>query len=84
MSFGQYLKRLVTVMVSSGLLVGVVFGGVLLSQGQMSAEIDLTLDFGPLDGLWLPLLLPALAVLLAVLVSPLSYPVYKLLNRNSL
>jgi hypothetical protein len=80
MSFGQYIKLLTAVMASSGLLLGVVLGGVLLSQGEMSANIDLTLDFGPLDGLWFPLLVPLLAIVLTVLLSPLSYPLYRLLS----
>ena len=80
MSFGQYIKLLITVMATSGLLLGVVLGGVLLSQGEMSANIDLTLDFGPLDGLWFPLVVPLLAIVLTVLVSPLSYPLYRLLS----
>lgn len=80
MSFGQYIKLLIAVMASSGLLLGVVLGGVLLSQGEMSANIDLTLDFGPLDGLWFPLLVPLLAIVLTVLLSPLSYPLYRLLS----
>ena len=80
MSFGQYIKLLITVMASSGLLLGVVLGGVLLSQGEMSANIDLTLEIGTLDGLWFPLLVPLLAIVLTVLVSPLSYPLYRLLS----
>ena len=80
MSFSQYIKLLITVMASSGLLLGVVMGCVLLLQGEMTANIDLTLDFGPLDGLWFPLLVPLLAIVLTLLVSPLSYPLYRLLS----
>ena len=80
MSFSQYIKLLITVMASSGLLLGVVLGGLLLSQGEMSANIDLTLDFGPFDGLWFPLVVPLLAIVLTVLVSPLSYPLYRLMS----
>ena len=82
MSFGQYIKVLITVMASSGLLLGVVLGGVLLSQGEMSANIDLTLEFGTFDGLWFPLLVPSLAIVLTVLLSPLSYPLYRLLSTE--
>ena len=51
----------------------------LLINGETTAEIDLTLEFGVFDGIWFLIGLPIIMMLVAVLLSPLSYGIYKLL-----
>ncbi len=40
-------------------------------------EIDLTLDFGPFDGVWWIIGLPVLAILVFVILSPLSFLIHR-------
>jgi hypothetical protein len=61
-----------------GLIVGFSF----LIAGEMTAEIDLTLEFGPFDGIWLLIGLPVLSFLILVIVSPLSFQIHRQLERG--
>ena len=45
-------------------------------------EIDLTFDFGPFDGVWWIIGLPALSILVFVILSPLSFLIHRLLSRT--
>ena len=65
---------------SASLALGIVVGIMLLISGGTTAEIDLTLEFGALDGLWFLIGLPVLALLVSLLLSPLSYGIHRLLH----
>lgn len=54
----------------------------MLVAGETTIEIDLTLEFGPLDGLWLVFGLPVLSIALFVILSPLSFLVYRYVLRG--
>ncbi len=83
MSIGDYIKQLCMIVFSSSFALGLILGAALLVIGETSMEVDLTFDFGILDGLWLILGLPAVSVLLFVILSPLSFMLYKLISRTS-
>ena len=46
-------------------------------------EADLTFEFGTLDGFWLIFGLPLVSTLIFVILSPLSFPIHKLISRKS-
>ena len=46
-------------------------------------NIDLELDFGAFDGLWVLIGLPVLALLVFLVLSPLSFLVYKPITKSS-
>jgi hypothetical protein len=48
-----------------------------------TAEIDLTLEFETLDGIWFLIGLPIITTLILVLLSPLSYGIHRLLHRRT-
>lgn len=58
-------------------MLGLVVGIAIMAAGETTAEIDLTLEFEPLDGLWFIFGLPVLSVLLFVILSPLSFLIYR-------
>ena len=58
-------------------MLGLVVGIAIMAAGETTAEIDLTLEFEPLDGFWFIFGLPVLSVLLFVILSPLSFLVYR-------
>ena len=45
-------------------------------------EIDLTFEFGRFDGVWWIVGLPVVATLVFVILSPLSFPIQRLLSRR--
>jgi hypothetical protein len=59
-----------------------VIGILLLIAGGTTAEIDLTFEFGALDGFWFLIGLPIVVILVLVLISPLSYGIHRLLYRQ--
>lgn len=59
------------------MVLGLIVGISLLLAGETAMEIDLTLDFGPLDGIWWILGLPVLAILVFVILSPLSFLIHR-------
>ena len=65
----------------TGLALGLLLALLLAWGGGLADDIDLTLDLGPLQGLWLLLVLPALLVALSVIVSPLSWLLRSLWQR---
>ncbi len=46
-------------------------------------NIDLTLDFDVVDGVWMILGLPALSILVFLLLSPLSFFIHRLLSERT-
>ena len=82
MSFGNYLKQLVRVVLSSSLALGVVLGVLVFIAGETTAEINLTLDFEAIDGLWMILGSPALFILVFLLLSPISFFIHELLSGS--
>ncbi len=46
-------------------------------------NIDLTLDFDAVDGVWVKLGLPVLSILVFSLLSPLSFFIYGLLSKRT-
>jgi hypothetical protein len=81
-TFGNYIKQLVKIGFSASLALGAVIGLMLLVLGETTAEIDLTLEFGAIDGLWFLIGLPIIMTLVFLLLSPLSYGIYRLFNRR--
>ena len=64
---------------SASLALGAVVCFLLLINGGTTAEIDLTFEFGTLDGIWFLIGLPIITILVSLLVSPLSYGIHRLL-----
>ncbi len=82
MPFGRYLSQLCIFVLSSPLTLGLMLGISLLIAGESSMDVDLDLDFGVFDGLWLILGLPALSIIIFTILSPLSFFVHRLLSRR--
>jgi hypothetical protein len=64
-------------------VLGLIVGGSLLIAGETTAEIDLTLEFGPFDGIWWIVGVPIVTILILVTLSPLSFLIHRLLSRRS-
>ena len=82
MSFGNYLKQLVKIILSSSLALGLLLGIAIFIGGETTAELDLTLDFESIDGIWMLLGLPALFMLVFLLLSPLSFFIHAVLTGS--
>jgi hypothetical protein len=80
--FSDYVKQLFKVVLSSSAALGLIVGSALLIAGETTINIDLTLEFGPFDGIWWILGLPALSVLVFVILSPLSFQIHRRLSKN--
>jgi hypothetical protein len=80
-TFGDYIKQLSKIGLSSSLALAAVISLLLVVVGDTTAEIDLTLEFGALDGIWFLIGLPIIAILILLLLSPLSYGIHRLLHR---
>ena len=63
-------------------MLGLIIGLVLLIAGETTMEIELTLDFGPLDGVWWIIGLPVLAILVFAVLSPLSFFIHRQIART--
>ena len=81
-TFGNYIKQLVKIGFSASLALGAGVGILFLIVGNTTAEIDLTLEFGALDGIWFLIGLPIITTLVFLLFSPLSYWIHRLLERS--
>ena len=77
-TFGNYIKQLVRIGLSSSLALGIIIGLLLLVGGGTTAEIDLTLEFGAFDGIWFVIGLPVLTMLVCLIISPLSFGIHRL------
>ena len=58
-------------------------GIALLFIGETSMGVDLTFEFGALDGFWFIIGLPVVTTLIFVILSPLSFLIHKLISRKS-
>lgn len=76
-SFRNYIKQLTKFVLSSSIVLGLIVGLSLLIAGGTTMEIDLTLDFGPFDGVWWIIGLPILAILVFAILSPLSFLIHR-------
>lgn len=81
-SFGTYLRLLLTIVISSSLTLGLLVGAVILLVGETSVNLEIGLEIEPIDALWLLLGLPAIGVLLFVVISPISFLIYKRFMRG--
>ena len=54
----------------------------LLIAGETTMEIDLTLEFGPFDGVWWIIGLPLLSILVFAILSPLSFLIHRKIART--
>ncbi len=81
-SFSNYISQLIKFVLSSSVVLGLILGISLLTAGETTMDIDLTFDFGPLDGLWWIVGLPVLSTLLFVILSPLSFLVHRLFSMR--
>ena len=82
MTLRSYVGTLCRFVISSSLALALIVFVALLISGGASITGELTLDVSRLDGIWLLLGLPLLAVLLLVIVSPLSYLLHRKLWRG--
>jgi len=82
-TFGNYIKQLVRIGLSSSLALGIVVGLLLLVVGGTTAEIDLTFEFGAFDGIWFVIGLPILTILVCLIISPLSFGIHRLPSIRS-
>ena len=82
MPFGRYSSQLCIFVLSSSITLGLMLGISLLIAGESSMDVDLDLDFGVFDGLWLILGLPALSILVFTILSLISFFVHRLLSRR--
>ena len=83
MRFGSYIKHLVKIVLASSLALGLVLGISIFVSGETSMNIDLTVDFNAVDGVWVILGLPVLSILLFSLLSPLSFFIHGLLSKRT-
>ena len=81
MRFGSYIKHLVKIVLASSLALGLVLGVSIFLSGETSMNIDLTLDFDAVDGVWVILGLQLVSILLFSLLSPLSFFIHGLLSK---
>lgn len=81
-SFKQYIRQLCLFIATSSFVLALIIGVALLFYGDGSMNVDGDVEFGNFDGLIVILGLPLLAVLLFVVLSPLSFLVYRALNRK--
>jgi len=80
-SFGIYFRNLLKIVVSSSLPLALLAGAAMLLIGETSMNLDITLDFSALDGLWVLFGLPVIAVLIFAVLAPISFYVFRLLSR---
>jgi hypothetical protein len=78
MSFVKYLKSLLKFTISSALTVGILACILILLVGEMSMNFEVGLEIEPVDGLWVLLGLPVMAILLLAATAPVSFFVYRL------
>ena len=83
MRFGSYIKHLVKIVLASSLALGLVLGISIFVSGETSMNIDLTVDFNAVDGVWVILGMPVLSILLFSLLSPLSFFIHGLLSKRT-
>ena len=81
MSFGIYFKRMLGVIFSSTLALGLLAGIGLLVFGDFTMNLEGDIEIGRFDGLWLVFGLPLLSVLVFVVLSPLSFLLSRLISR---
>jgi len=67
---------------SASLALGLVSALVLLINGDTTAEIDLTFEFGALDGIWFLIGLPIIVTLVLLILSPLSFGIHRLITKR--
>jgi hypothetical protein len=82
MNFGSYLLQLVRIIFSSSLALGLLLGIAIFIGGETTAEMDLTLDFESIDGIWMILGLPVLFLLVFLLLSPISFFIHAVLSGS--
>ena len=82
MKFGSYLLQLVRIIFSSSLALGLLLGIAIFIGGETTAEMDLTLDFESIDGVWMILGLPVLFILVFLLLSPISFFIHAVLSGS--
>ncbi len=82
MSFGIYFKRMLGVILSSTLALGLLAGIVLLVFGDFTMNLEGDIEIGRFDGLWLVFGLPILSALVFVILSPLSFLISRLISRQ--
>jgi len=63
-------------------VLGLIIGVSLLIAGETTMEIDLTFEFGRIDGVWWIVGLPVLSVLVFAILSPLSFLVHRLFSKR--
>lgn len=82
MSFGIYFKRMLGVILSSTLALGLLAGIGLLVFGDFTMNLEGDIEIGRFDGLWLVFGLPILSALAFVILSPLSFLLSRLISRQ--
>jgi hypothetical protein len=72
----------VKIVLASSLALGLVLGVSIFVSGETTMNIDLTVDFDAVDGVWVILGLPLVSILLFSLLSPLSFFIHGLLSKR--
>ena len=76
MKFKGYIAELTKFALSTSLVLGLVFGILILVTGGGSGSITLDIDFSASDSIWFLLGTPVLLTAVFLLFSPLSYWVH--------
>lgn len=82
MSFKKYLKSLLKMTISSSLTLALLVCILVLLVGETSVEGNIELEIERIDGLWLLLGLPAIAIILSTVLSPVSFFLHRLISRR--
>lgn len=82
MSYRDYLGTLCRYVLSSSVVLGIIFGVANLIAEESTADIDLEFDLGGPGGLWLIPGLPLVALVVFAILSPLSFQVHRMWPRK--
>jgi len=83
-SFSSYLKSLLKITLSSSLALGLLACVLILIVGETSMNFEIGLEIEAIDGLWVFLGLPVIAVVAFVVISPISFVVHRILSRRDI
>jgi hypothetical protein len=80
MSFGNYIRSLLTIMISSFVVLALLAALVIVFVGETSMTLEIGLELDMIDAAWVLFGLPTIAVAVFLTVSPISFQVYRLLR----
>lgn len=83
-SFSSYLKSLLKITLSSSLALGLLACILIFIVGETSMNFEVGLDIEAIDGLWVFIGLPVIAVIAFVVISPLSFVIHRILSKREI